>query len=133
MPIKQREAIKMKTVRALTTMKVIVLLVVITFLSSSPGMVFGEEVISGAYEEMIAGLGDDESPGIVSGDMIGINQETCNAGPLLCFGCYEYICIGLYGYATMTSESCFLLAFCFSWTDCQALCFGLVPDGPAFQ
>lgn len=123
----------MKTVRVHRTAKVIVLLFVITFLSSSPGMVFGEEAIPAAYEEMMAGLGNEESPGIVSGDMININQETCNAGPLLCFGCYEYICIGLYGYATMTSESCFLLAFCFSWTDCQALCFGFVSEDPAFQ
>jgi len=127
------EEMTMKTVRALTTTKVIVLLVVITFLSGSPGMVFGEEAISIEYEEMIAGLDDEKSPGIVSGDMIGINQDTCKAGPLLCFGCYEYICIGLYGYATMTSESCFLLAFCFSGTDCQALCLGLLPDGPAFK
>ena len=123
----------MKNVRAHRTPQVILLLFAITFLSSAPGMVLGEEAIPAAYEAMMAGLGNEESPGVVSGDMIGINQETCNAGPLLCFGCYEYICIGLYGYATMTSESCFLLAFCFSWTDCQALCFGFVPEGPAFQ
>ena len=123
----------MKAVRVFATAEVIVLLVVITFLSSSPGMVFGEESMTATYEKMIAGLGDDEIPGRVSGDVIGINQDTCNPGPLLCFGCYDYICIGLYGYAAMTSEACYLLAFCFSWTDCQALCFGLVPDGPAFK
>jgi len=123
----------MKTVRALATKGVIVLVFVITFVSDRPGMVFGEEAIPAAYEEMIAGLGDGESSNIVSGHIIGINQDMCEAGPLLCFGCYDYICIGLYGYATMTSEACYLLAFCFSWTDCQALCFGLVPEGPAFK
>jgi len=123
----------MKRVRAFTATGVIVLLVAIAFFPSSPGMVFGEEAIPATYEGMIAGLVDNGAPRTVSGDMIGINQETCNAGPLLCFGCYEYICIGLYGYATMTSEACFLMAFCFSWNDCQALCFGLVPEGPAFQ
>ena len=123
----------MKAVRAFATAAVIVLLVVITFLSGSPGMVSGEESIPAVYEEMIAGLDDAEIYGTVSGDVIGINQDTCNPGPLLCFGCYDYICIGLYGYATMTSDGCFLFAFCFSWTDCQALCFGLVPEGPAFK
>ncbi len=123
----------MKTLRALATTGVIILVAVITLLSGNPGIISGEESIPATYEEMIAGSGDAESSGTVSGDMIGINQDACNPGPLLCFGCYEYICIGLYGYATMTSESCYLLAFCFSWTDCQALCFSLVPEGPAFK
>lgn len=113
--------------------KLIVIVAVITALGGSPAMVFAEETLWAEYKEMIAGLTEEERPGSVNGALIGMDQDTCDAGPLLCFGCYEYVCIGLYGYATMTSESCYLIAFCLGWTDCQALCFGLVPEGPAFQ
>jgi hypothetical protein len=121
---------KMKKVRALKTTQVIVLLIVITFLSSIPGMVCGEEAISEEYQEMKAELGCEDSRSTINGDIIGISQDSCNPGPLLCIGCYEYICIGLYGYATMSSETCFLLAFCFGMSDCEALCFGLWPEIP---
>jgi hypothetical protein len=46
MPIKHTEVMKMKHVKALKTTQVILLLVVITFLSGIPGMVFGEEAFS---------------------------------------------------------------------------------------
>ena len=118
----------MKKVRALKTTQAIVLVVVITFLSSIPGIVFGEEEISIEYKEMIAALGCEENPSIMSGDIIGIDQDTCTPGPLICVGCYEYFCIGLDGYATMSSDACFLLAFCFGASNCDALCIGLLPE-----
>jgi hypothetical protein len=133
MPIKHTEVMKMKHVKALKTTQVILLLVVITFLSGIPGMVFGEEAFSVEYEEMIVALGSEESGSIISGDIIGISQDTCIPGPLLCIGCYEYICIGLYGYATMSSEACYLFAFCLAGSDCQALCIGLFPEIPPFR
>ena len=119
---------KMKKVRVPKTRHVIVLLVIITFSSSIPGMVFGEETILAEYKEIKTVFGCEDSPSTMSGDIIGINQETCNPGPLICLGCYEYICIGLDGYATMSSEACFLLAFCFGVSNCEALCIGLLPQ-----
>lgn len=118
----------MRRVRTLRATQVIILFAVVSFLSAIPGMVFGEEMILAEYKDMKGALGCAENPGTMSGDIIGINQETCTPGPLICVGCYEYFCIGLDGYATMTSDACFLLAFCFGVSNCDALCIGLLPQ-----
>ena len=118
----------MEKVKALKTTQTMVVFAIITFLASFPGMAFGEEAFLAEYDEIKPALSCEECPGIMNGDIIGINQDTCTPGPLICLGCYEYICMGLDGYATLTSEACFLLAFCFGASDCEALCIGLLPQ-----
>lgn len=117
------------------TTKVILLLVTILFLTGFPGKVSGEEPLFAEHGKMLDEPCCKENSNILSEHIVEINQCGCcpPPGPYICFGCYEYTCIGLYSYATMTIDACWLLAFCFLASDCQALCFSLIPEPPPFK
>lgn len=117
------------------TTQVILLLVIILSFTGFPGKVCGEEQLSVEYGKMLAEPCGEENANILSENIVEINQCGCcpPPGPYICFGCYEYTCIGLHSYATMTIDACWLLAFCFLASDCQALCVSLIPEPPPFK
>ena len=126
---------KMHIGRVFKTTQVILLLVITLSLTGFPGKVWGKEPLSVEYRKMLADPCSEENANILSGNIVEINQCGCcpPPGPYICFGCYEYTCIGLYSYAAMTIDACWLLAFCFLASDCQALCVSLIPEPPPFK
>lgn len=117
-----------------TITQVILLLAISLFLIGIPGKVCGEEPVSAEYRKMLAEPCGGKNVNILSETIVEINQNGCPPpGPYICFGCFEYICIGLNSYANMSSDVCWLLAFCFLASDCQALCVGLIPEPPPFK
>ena len=125
----------MNNSRVFKTLQAILLLVISLFLTGFPGKVCGEEPLSAEYEKATAEAYCAENTNIFSGNIIETNQCGCcpPPGPYLCIGCFEYTCIGLNSYASMISDVCWLLAFCFFASDCQALCFSLIPEPPPFK
>ena len=116
------------------TTQFILLLTISLFLAEFPGEACGEEKISVEYGKMLAEPCGEENANTSSDNIVEKNQCGCPPpGPYICIGCLEYTCIGLYSYATMTMDACLLLAFCFLASDCQALCFGLIPEPPPFK
>jgi hypothetical protein len=114
--------------------KVILLLSMSLLLTGFPGKTWGEEPISVDNVKMLAELCGTENTSIFSENIIEKNQCGCPPpGPYICIGCFEYTCIGLYSYASLISDVCWLIAFCFLASDCQALCVGLIPESPPFK
>ncbi len=124
----------MNNSRAFKTTLAILLLTLSLFLTGIPGEVCGEEPISVEYGKMLAEPCGAKNASISGEDIVEINQCGCPPpGPYICIGCFEYTCIGLYSYASLISDACWLLAFCFMASDCQALCVGLMPEPPPFK
>ena len=126
---------KMSNSRAFKTTPVLLLLVTSLFLTGFKEETCGEETVSVEYETMLTKSCYAENVNILSENIVEINQCGCcpPPGPYICIGCLEYSCIGLYSYASMISDSCWLLAFCFFASDCQALCVSLIPEPPPFK
>jgi hypothetical protein len=124
----------MNSTRAFRAAQATLLLAIGLCLIGYPVEVFGEELISAEYGKMLAYPCGGENINLLSENIVEINQDNCPPpGPYICFGCFEYTCIGLYSYANMSSDACWLLAFCFLASDCQALCVGLMPERPPFK
>ena len=124
----------MNNSRAFTKTQVMLLLLITLFLTGFPVKVWGEESVSVEYGKMLAESCGTENTSIFNEDIVEKNQCGCPPpGPYICIGCFEYTCIGLYSYASLISDACWLLAFCFLASDCQALCVGLIPEPPPFK
>ena len=125
---------KMSNSKALRTTQVILLLAISLLLTGFSGKAWSEEAVASEYVKMLAEPCGSENTSIFSENIVDKNQCGCPPpGPYICIGCFEYTCIGLYSYASLISDACWLLAFCFLASDCQALCVGLIPEPPPFK